>query len=204
MVKVKICGITNPEDAFRIARLKPDAMGFIFYKKSPRYIAPDRAKIIIKLTPKSIKKAGVFVNEKAERIKKVAGSLRLDMLQFHGEETPAFCAKFKNYKVIKALRIRNKGSFRNLKSYPAWAFLLDTYEKNVSGGTGKSFNWQLIKKAKLPRKTIFLSGGLNSRNVSTAVKLIRPDWVDVSSSVEIKPGKKDYKKVKAFIKAVRR
>lgn len=203
MVKVKICGITNSEDALKIVRLRPHALGFVFYKKSRRYIAPEEAKEIIRKLPKSIKKIGVFVNAKENNIKSIAKNLKLDMLQFHGKESPAFCKRFKDYKIIKAFRIKDKNSLKNIKKYQVWAFLLDSYQKNLFGGTARVFDWRIVRRAALCQKNIFLSGGLNSKNVKTAIKLIRPGWVDVSSSVEIKPGKKDYNKVKKFIEAVR-
>jgi len=204
MVRIKICGITNLEDALRIARLKPDAFGFVFYKKSPRYILPEKAKEIIRQIPRGIKKVGVFVNERQGKIKSIAAKLKLDLLQFHGDESLQFCAKFKNYKIIKAWRIKDKNSLKNIKRYPVWGFLFDSYQKNKFGGTGGRFNWKLIKDIKLPGKHIFLSGGLDAVNVKKAIRLIRPNWVDVSSTVESRPGKKDYNKVKKFIEAAKR
>lgn len=205
MVKIKICGITNLEDALKIAKLKPDALGFVFYKQSPRYIKPKQAKKIIRQIPPSIKKVGIFVNEQANVIKNIAKSLKLDILQFHGNELPEFCKRFKNYKIIKSLRIKDKNSLKDLKRYHGlWAFLFDSYQKNLYGGTGKSFDWKILKGIRPYCKNIFLSGGLNAKNVKEAIKLIKPHWVDVSSSVEIGPGKKDIRKVKEFIKAVRR
>lgn len=204
MVRIKICGITNLEDALRIARLKVNALGFVFYKKSPRYIEPQRAKMIIRRLPRNIKRVGLFVNASEKNIKRIAKLCGLGVLQFHGDESPQFCTKFKGYKIIKALRIKDKRSLNNLKRYAVWAFLFDAYEKHKFGGTGRKFNWKIIKGIKLPAKYLFLSGGLTARNVNSAIKAIRPDWVDVSSAVESSPGKKDYRKVKKFIEAVNR
>jgi len=203
MVKIKICGITNLKDALKISKLRPDALGFVFYKKSPRYIAPDEAKEIIHHTPSVIKKVGVFVNAKGKDIKNIAQDLKLDMLQFHGDESPKFCARFKHYKIIKAFRIKEEKSLKDLKHYSVWGFLLDSYNKNLFGGSGKTFRWQMVRKTKLPGKNLFLSGGLDVKNIGRAIKLIKPNWVDVSSSVESSPGKKDYQKVKNFIEVVR-
>ncbi|MDD4980359.1 MAG: phosphoribosylanthranilate isomerase [Candidatus Omnitrophica bacterium] len=203
MVKVKICGITNLEDALKIAGLKPDALGFVFYQKSPRYIRPDKAREIIRHIPKSIKKVGVFVDEKENNIKRIAKDLKLDMLQFHGDESPEFCAKFKGYKIIKAFRIKDRVDFRGILRYRTYAYLFDTFVKSKIGGTGKRFNWELIRHLSGFHKPIFLSGGLNAQNAKEAIQQAHPDWVDVSSCVEIKPGEKDYKKAKSFIKAVR-
>jgi phosphoribosylanthranilate isomerase len=203
-VKVKICGITNLEDTLKIAKLKPDALGFVFYKKSPRYVSVAKALQIIWHLPRKIKKVGVFVNEKENNIKDIASSLKLDILQFHGDESPEFCKRFKNYKVLKSIRIKDKFSLKNIKRNPVWGILFDTYNKNLFGGTGKKFNWDLIRDIKLDNKKIFLSGGLNVKNVKSAIKVLKPDWVDVSSSVEIRPGKKDINKVKKFIEIVRK
>ena len=203
MVKVKICGITNLYDALRISELRPDALGFVFYKKSPRYITPNKAKEIIRKIPSSVQKVGVFVNEKEDNIIHIAKDLKLDILQLHGKESPQFCKRFKNYKVIKAFRIEDKKSLKDLRLYTVWGFLFDSYEKNLFGGTGEKFNWEIIKSLKLKKRNIFLSGGLNAKNIKSAIGFIKPNWVDVSSSVEIRPGKKDYKKVKDFIEAVR-
>lgn len=204
MFKVKICGITNLEDAMVSIEAGCDALGFVFYKKSPRYIRPEEAKEIIKQIPESIKKVGVFVNEKEQNIKCIAKDLKLNILQFHGDELPEFCRKFKNYKIIKALRIKDKDSLKRLGRYSVWAFLFDAYQKNLFGGTGKNFDWKIIKDINLRPKNIFLSGGLSVKNVKEAINLIKPNWVDVSSSVEIRPGKKDHRKIKEFIRAVRK
>ncbi len=204
MVKVKICGITNLEDALKIAELKPDALGFVFYRKSPRYIKPERAKEIIKQIPKFIKKVGVFVNDKEQNIKRIAKDLKLDMLQFHGNESPEFCEKFRDYKIIKAFRVKEKIDFKDMLHYKTSAYLFDTFVKSKIGGTGRKFNWALVRHLGGFHKPIFLSGGLKAQNVKEAIRKVRPDWVDVSTSVEIKPGKKDYNKVKEFIEVVKK
>lgn len=202
-VKVKICGITNLEDALESIKAGCDAIGFVFYKKSPRYISMERAVKIIERLPKDIKKVGVFVNEEEAVIKKIAKTLNLDMLQFHGDESIAFCKKFKDYKVIKALRIRDKTSLYGIQNYPVWGILFDRYEPDIFGGTGRQFDWNLIKNLKLKDRVIFISGGLNPDNVSTAIKQLNPDWVDASSSLEKEPGKKDISKLKKFIKIIK-
>ena len=199
MVKVKICGITNLEDALYAAGLGADAMGFVFYKKSPRYIKPDRARLIIRRLPKFIKKVGVFVNAREAPIKKLARNLELDMLQFHGNESEYFCNRFRDFKVIKAFRVRDKIALRDLTKYDVWGYLFDTFARNKFGGTGKTFDWQLLSCSKGLRKTIFLSGGLNPQNVKKALKVFSVDWVDASSSLERYPGKKDFGKIKRFI-----
>lgn len=203
MVKVKICGVTNLEDALYSVHSGCDALGFIFYKRSPRYIAPIKAKTIINNLPKNIIKTGVFVNCKEKEIRRIAKLCGLDMLQFHGDESPEFCKKFRDYKVIKAFRVRNKIELKDILKYRTFAYLFDAFLKSKIGGTGKKFNWKLIRHIKDIKRQIILSGGLTERNVKEAIEVVQPDWVDVSSSVEIMPGKKDYKKIKKFIQTVK-
>jgi len=204
MVRVKICGITNLEDAQVSLEAGCDALGFVFYKKSPRYIAVEVAKQIIKQLPKHAIKIGVFANTKEETIRHIAKVCHLDILQFHGNESPEFCRRFKGYKIIKAFRIKDKIDLPKILRYKTFAYLFDTFAKSRIGGTGRIFDWALLKYLKDIKQPIFLSGGLTERNVKKAIKTIHPDWIDVSSSVEIKPGKKDHKKVKKFIKTARK
>jgi len=204
MVKIKICGITNLEDALNSVKAGCNALGFVFYRKSPRYIMPKKASQIIKHIPAHILKIGVFVDTKEETIKRTAKLCNLDMLQFHGNESPQFCNKFKGYKIIKAFRVKDKIELKNLVNYKTFAYLFDTFVKSKMGGTGKKFNWTLGRHLKGLRKPIFLSGGLNAENVTEAIKQVRPDWLDASSSVESAPGKKDHKKVQEFVKAAKR
>ncbi len=203
MVRVKICGITNLEDARDSVKAGCNALGFVFYKKSPRYIKPEKASKIIKELPKNVKKIGVFVNAKEKTVRSIAKICGLDMLQFHGDETPQFCQRFSNYKVIKAFRIKNKIDLRKILKYKTFAYLFDTFVLEKIGGTGRKFNWNLLRKIDKIKQQIFLSGGLNTRNVKEAIKIVHPGWVDVSSSLELKPGKKDYKEIREFIKAVK-
>lgn len=203
MTKVKICGITNLDDALKIADLAPDAMGFVFYKKSPRYIEPLKAYGIIRQLPVNILKVGVFVDAKERDVRRTAKLCQLDMLQFHGKESPRFCEKFSERKVIKAFRIRKNVKKEDILKYDTFAYLFDAYVKSKPGGTGKKFNWKLIKKLGDLKRVIFLGGGLNEKNVARAIAVIGPDWVDVSSSVERKPGKKNIEKARRFIEAAR-
>jgi len=203
MVKVKICGITNISDAIASVNSGCDALGFVFYKKSPRYIAPQKVSHITRHIPKNVIKIGVFVNAQEKRIKEIAKLCKLDILQFHGEESTRFCQKFKNYKIIKVFRIKDRIDWQNILRYKSFAYLFDTFAKSKIGGTGKRFNWKILRHTKAIKQLIFLSGGLNSRNVKRAVEKLHPDWVDVSSSVESYPGKKDPRKVKKFIQAAK-
>jgi phosphoribosylanthranilate isomerase len=200
MVKVKICGITNKIDALAATDSGCDGLGFIFYRKSPRYISPEKARKIISELPPRMIKIGVFVNSREKSIKAIARKCRLDMLQFSGSETPEFCRRFKNFKVIKVFRVKNKIDLAEVLRYRTFAYLFDAFSPGYFGGTGKTFNWKFLADelagVKIP---IFLAGGLNEKNVKAAVKFVNPDWVDASSSLETSPGKKDLIKVKIFI-----
>ena len=201
MTKVKICGITHLDDAMACVKSGADMLGFVFYKKSPRYISPKKAKEIIAELPQDIEKVALFVNEEK---KTVAGILRdiekIDILQFHGEETGEYCDSF-NKMTIKAIRVSDDQSLDKIQQYPRVNFiLLDSYNKDVYGGTGLRFDWTLAKSAKRYNKPIILSGGLNASNVSDAIKFLKPYAVDVSSGVEISAGRKDYELIAEFIK----
>jgi len=201
MVKVKICGITNLRDALISVDAGCDALGFLFYKKSPRYIAPQEAKEIIRNLPCSVTKIGVFVNAKEKCVKSIAKICSLDILQFHGNESVEFCRKFKHYKIIKAFRVKKKIDFAKILRYKTFAYLFDAFSRAKFGGTGKTFDWCLLADIKHP---VFLSGGLNANNVNRAIKRAHPAWVDASSSLEVRPGKKDPNKVKKFIQAAKK
>ncbi len=205
MIKVKVCGITNWDDAAASAEAGCDALGFVFYKKSPRYIAPKKVSEIVKglsLHP-HIAKIGVFVNAREKTIRRIAKLCGLDMLQFHGNESPEFCSRFKGYKVIKAFRVKNKTHLEHVLDYMPFAYLFDTFMETKFGGAGRAFNWKMVRHIDGLRRPVFLSGGLNAGNVKKAIEIVHPAWVDASSSLEIKPGKKDTRKVKEFIKAAK-
>lgn len=203
MVKVKICGITNPADAKASVDAGCDALGFMFYKKSRRYINPANAKTIIKDLPGNVVKIGVFVNDTEKNIKHIAKLCHLDMLQFHGNESPEFCGKFKNFRIIKVFRVKNEIDMEKILKYKAFAYLFDTFVKHKPGGTGKQFNWKLSRHLSGVKAPIFLSGGLDEKNVKKAIKVAHPDWVDASSGLETKPGIKDHMKIKKFVSAAR-
>jgi len=198
LIYIKICGITEVDDAVKIAELGVNALGFIFYLKSRRYISPDKAKEIIKHLPPFINTVGVFVNEKKESVIDVLNRCPIDILQFHGDETPEYCGQF-NKRFIKAFRVNEDFSFDVFLKFPASAFLLDSLVTGEYGGTGVVFDWDIAVKAKKYGK-IILSGGLNQENLSSAVAKVNPYGVDISSGVEIEPGKKDIGKVKEIVK----
>lgn len=197
--KIKICGITNRADAQLAVELGADALGFVFYPKSPRYIKVSAAADICNELPPFVTKVGVFVDELEYEIEKALAECLLTALQFHGDEPPGFCQKFAA-KSIKAIRVRDEASLRAAVEYDVDALLLDTYTETERGGTGKTFDWSLALKAKeLLAPAIILSGGLTTGNVQEAIRRVRPYAVDVSSGVEREPGKKDPEKLRRFI-----
>jgi phosphoribosylanthranilate isomerase len=195
-MKVKICGITNLEDALSAVECGADALGFVFYPKSPRHITPEKAKEIISSLPPFITTVGVFVNEKPENMKDILNLSGINVLQLHGDEPPEACNIW--HSVIKAFRIKDFTDLKTLEKYRVSAFLLDAYSHEKFGGTGQSFNWDIALEAKRYGR-IILSGGLNPDNVEKAVRQVKPYAVDVSSGVEQEKGKKDLKKMREFI-----
>ncbi len=194
-MRVKICGITNIADALLCQTYGADAVGFIFYPQSKRYIRPgDAAKIIDALSP-LIMKVGVFVNETPDHINKIALSTGLTAIQLHGDEKPEILKKLKQ-PLIKSFRIQNNFDFRQLTRYKGCSLLLDSYAPDDFGGTGITFNWNLIPE-KL-RSKIILAGGVSAENIESIYKNIKPAAVDLSSSLEQFPGKKDPDKLKEF------
>lgn len=200
-VKVKICGMTNLKDVKVAVDGGVDAVGFIFYKKSPRSVTMQAVREIVLELPPFVDSVGVFVNETAEQINKIADHCKLDRVQLHGDESPAFCKKIRR-RVIKAIRVKDIQSLKKLSDYPVSSFLLDTFSEDQYGGTGKVFDWSLAYPAK-KYGPIILAGGLTPINVHQAIQRIQPYGVDVCSGVESQPGIKDHKKMKAFLKNVK-
>lgn len=197
--KIKICGTTNLDDALLAVELGADALGFVFYPKSPRYVKVREAANICNALPPFVAKVGVFVDELEYEIEKALHECLLNALQFHGDEPPGFCQKFAA-KSIKAIRVRGEESLRAAAEYDVDALLLDTYTDESRGGTGRTFDWSLAVRAKeFLSAPIILSGGLTTANVQEAVRKVRPYAVDVASGVEREPGKKDPEKLRRFI-----
>ena len=199
MIRAKICGITNKEDALSATKLGAWALGFIFYKKSPRYVSPFKAKKIIDELPPFVTPVGVFVNLNEGAVMDIANFCGLTTLQLHGDESPQYCRRLKKFKLIKAFRVKEDFNISGLGEYPVSAYLFDGHEKGVFGGTGKTFDWTLISEKKL-QKPVILSGGLTPDNVATAARAVHPYAVDVSSGVEKESGKKDYTKMEIFLR----
>jgi len=200
-VKIKICGMTNAADAHQAVALGADAVGFIFYKKSPRAVGERQVRAIVDELPPLVHRVGVFVNETEARINRLVARLHLDVVQLHGDETPAFCKKI-HARVLKAVRVKDQDSLAGLSRYPVTGFLLDAFESHAYGGTGQGFDWALAQRAK-QYGPVILAGGLNPDNVAEAVRMVQPYGVDVCSGVEKTPGRKDFNKLRAFIQAVR-
>jgi len=198
MVKVKICGITNLDDALLAVDAGADALGFVFFGPSPRNISLEQAEAIIRRLPPFIQTVGLFVNESLPTINETADACGLDVIQLHGEESPDFCTGVKR-RVLKALRVRNISSLEPMASYRVSAFLLDAWSPTVRGGTGQTFNWD-IAAAAAGNGRIVLAGGLTTGNIADAIRQVHPYGVDVSSGVEVTPGKKDAVKIHEFIK----
>ena|SRR6266571_1323050 len=201
-VRIKICGITNSLDALAAVEAGANALGFILYETSPRNLSISAAAEIIRELPPFVSKVGVFVNPSEEFVRRAISESGLDTVQFHGDEPPEFCRRFV-VKTIKGFRIQAVESLRDLPRYETSAWLLDSYSPDRFGGTGAAFNWDLLGSTKKLGRPIILAGGLTAENVAEAVRRIEPFAVDVSSGVEIKPGKKDHAKVRAFIAAAR-
>jgi phosphoribosylanthranilate isomerase len=199
--RIKICGITSLNDADLAVKAGVDAIGLVFYRNSPRHVEPEQARHIMDALPPFITTVGLFVDADEAAIRQVLEQAPVDLLQFHGHESAGFCQSFgKPY--LKAVRVREETDLHDLcKVYrSASGLLLDSYKKGVPGGTGASFNWNLIPAdLALP---IVLAGGLNAGNVADAINRVKPYAVDVSSGVEVAPGTKDKREVEAFVRAV--
>jgi phosphoribosylanthranilate isomerase len=204
MVKVKICGITNWTDARRAVEAGADFLGFNFYPKSSRYIAPAAARRIVQRLPDKVASVGVFVNEPERDMLAIARRVGLDYVQLHGDETAEVVSRMRrSFRVIKAIRVHDSFRVSQLGNFKlASSILLDGFDAHLRGGTGKSFNWKLAKSAGRKRQ-IFLAGGLTPENAAEAVSAARPFAIDVCSGVESRPGEKDAARMRALVAAVR-
>jgi phosphoribosylanthranilate isomerase len=201
IVKVKICGITNYGDATAALDMGADLLGFNFYVKSPRYVPPEKARQIINMLPGFVDVAGVFVNESIERIHETKNLCQLDWVQLHGDESPEFCRQFlsHNVKVMKAIRVKDQNDVQSAEDYFTDAVLLDAFDPEKYGGTGLTFDWNVVGHI---NKRVFLAGGINPDNAAQAVEL-GVYGIDVCSGIEAEPGKKDHGKVKKLFENIR-
>jgi phosphoribosylanthranilate isomerase len=197
-MRVKICGITCREDALMAVEAGVDALGFVFYEKSPRFVTPQKAAAIIRDLPPFVQTVGLFVNEEAGQVNWSADFCGLDVVQLHGEEEPEYCVEI-NRRVIKAFRVQDSASLAGLKRYQVAGYLLDAWSPLAHGGTGQTFEWDLARSVASTGRLI-LAGGLTPENVAEAVRTVAPYGVDVSSGVESTPGRKDPDKVIEFVR----
>jgi len=200
MIKVKVCGITNLEDAAVSAEYGADAIGLVF-APSPRQVTPAHAQNIVRCLPPRVLKVGVFADHNLAEVKYIMAQCDLDFAQLHGSESPEYCTALKT-KAIKAFRVKDESLLQSIRQYHTCAYLLDSYSPDAGGGTGHTFNWDIAIRAREFGK-IILSGGLTPDNVAEAISRVQPAAVDVSSGVESSPGKKDHGKLRAFINAAK-
>jgi len=212
MVKVKICGITNFEDAVAAIEAGADMLGFNFYRPSSRYIEPDRAREIVARLRNdgqnsSTTMVGVFVDESIDAVVRIVNEASLDAVQLHGDESLEFCAELKSLvpdkAIIKALRVNGSFDPRSASSYSVQAIMLDAFHEQLRGGTGRAIDWDIAKKVRDLVPQLWLSGGLSPENVAEAISRVKPFAVDACSSLESAPGRKDASRVKEFVRAVR-
>ncbi len=201
ITKVKICGITSYEDAAAAMEMGADLLGFNFYAPSPRYVSPDRAAEIIHRLPAFVDVAGVFVNNSLDEVREITNQCQLDWVQLHGDENTEFCRwlAYDSVKTMKALRIRGADDLQQVDSFFTDAILLDAYSSECYGGTGRTFDWNIVGHI---GRRVFLAGGINPDNAAAAVEL-GVYGIDVCSGVETEPGKKDHKKMKALFDNIR-
>lgn len=204
-MKIKICGITNGEDANVAVRAGADALGFVMYRKSPRWVEPAVARSITAGLPPFVLPVGVFVNEEAEKVRALMDECGFVLAQLHGDESALYCQNL-GRPALKAIRLKDRSTFLALAEFQGRAnvrgVLIDAFSDQTYGGTGQTVDWTLAQEA--ARSTpVILAGGLTQANVAEAIRMVRPYGVDVSSGVELSPGKKDHHKLKAFIEAAR-
>ncbi|MEZ5347299.1 MAG: phosphoribosylanthranilate isomerase [Pyrinomonadaceae bacterium] len=202
MTKVKICGITNLEDALLSAELGADNLGFNFYKKSPRYILPDEAREVIGKLPPEISTTGVFVNEDPQKIADIAKIADLTAIQLHGEESPGFLFELKtkmDLEIIKAFRVGSDFEPEFISQYEADSILLDAFSPKEYGGTGNVFDWEIAKRVREIFPRMYLAGGIDVENVTIAIDAVEPYAIDACSGLEEFPGKKNHDQLRKFL-----
>lgn len=199
-VKIKICGITNADDALAAVDMGADLLGFNFYPKSKRYITVDKAHAIINKLPTFVDTVGLFVNATTEEVREVVGEGMLNWIQLHGDETPEFCDSLSDVgvKIIKAIRVRSKKDIKSAKNFFTDVILLDAYDAKLYGGTGKVFDWKLVSNI---QQRIFLAGGITPENAVKAIE-VGVYGIDVCSGIESEPGKKDHEKMRRLFENI--
>jgi phosphoribosylanthranilate isomerase len=204
MTFIKICGITNLDDALAAVDAGADALGFNFYKPSPRYVTPETAREIISKLPESILTVGVFVNEPSpQSAEKLATDAGVTAIQLHGDESPSYCRDLKARYVIKALAAGPDFYTERITEYDVEAILLDTKDDALRGGTGRVFDWSIAQRVRSTVPKLFLAGGLSLQNIEDAITSVDPYGVDACSGLEETPGKKNHQRMRAFIETIR-
>ena len=204
MTFIKICGITNLDDALAAVDAGADALGGNFYKRSPRYVAPETARDIIDQVPAAILTVGVFVNEPSpESVKTLARDAGVTAVQLHGDESPDYCRQLDGYFIIKALGAGPDFDAQHVRDYDVEAILLDTKDDALRGGTGRVFDWSIAREVSRTVPKLFLAGGLGVQNIEQAIISVEPYGVDACSKLEESPGKKNHERMRAFVETVR-
>jgi phosphoribosylanthranilate isomerase len=205
MVLVKICGITNLDDALAAVDAGADLLGFNFYPASPRYIEPESARAIGDRLPAAVLTVGVFVNEALDALEKTASVAGISALQLHGNESPEYCKALKDHYLIKVFAAGPEFLPERVLDYDVQAIMLDAYDKGgIGGGTGRLSNWSVAAKTTELFPRLFLAGGLSADNVAQAIELVNPYAVDACSRIEDSPGRKNHERMRAFVAAVRK
>ncbi len=202
MTEIKICGMTRGEDALFAVSCGVDALGFIFYAPSPRYVTPEAARLIISALPIEVIKVGVFVNQDAREVRQIFDFCSLDLIQLHGDETPDYCGNFLPTQLIKAVSLNSEADLVTLATYPVRALLVDSRTAAYYGGTGMRANWELAARVRQSYGLV-LSGGLSENNIAAALAEVSPPAVDINSGVESSPGRKDHEKVRRIVEMIR-
>lgn len=203
MALVKICGITNLDDALAAVDAGADALGFNFYPRSPRYITPETVRTIIDRLPAEVLTVGVFVNEGLDAVEKTASVAGISALQLHGTESPEYCKAIKGRYLIKVFATGGEFKPETVLDYDVQAIMLDAFDKKRFGGTGKLSNWSIARKTRDLFPRLFLAGGLSAENVGEAIDRVNPYAVDACTLIECAPGRKDHVRMRAFVAAVR-
>ena len=202
MTLIKICGITNLNDAHAAVAAGADVLGFNFYKPSPRYITPERAREIINTLPDSILTVGVFVNEGSpDAVRSIADQAGVKAVQLHGDESPDYCRALNS--VIKTFGVSDNFNIKDLESYEVDAIMLDTRDNRLRGGTGRVFDWSIAQQVSQLFPKLYLAGGLSPENITEAIEMVQPYAVDACSSLEDKPGIKNHERMRVFVSKVR-
>jgi phosphoribosylanthranilate isomerase len=202
-VRVKVCGITNLEDALAAVEAGAGVLGFNFYRRSPRFIEPGAAREIIERLPEGILCVGVFVNDERQTVEDVVAESGVGVVQLHGDESPSFCESLAGLRVIKALRVGEEFVPESAADYRVEAILLDSFSRTERGGTGRTFDWSLARRTREHVRQLYLAGGLTPENVREAIEAVEPYAVDVCSGIEREPGRKDHARMREFFDTLR-